>query len=111
MLFKDDALHNEANAMFVDFSSFNIVTLIVNITELIISDSNVDFIKILKEMNIKHANITMDENLFIRDKISPTLRKQLKAINCMVLAYCILNKMGLISFDKRLIKAYTSLMN
>lgn len=106
--FQEDSNHQKAIAILSNIAGHELYTSSCNLAELNIYDTNFSFLEIIEEMEITILPITAKDSENIKS-VDFQYRKQLKAIDCLILSKCISNSLKLITFDAKLNKVASKL--
>jgi len=101
-----DPCHIQALEVYAKFEGE--ITFIVPqivLAELLVSAEERDFIKLAERINCKISSTAESDLLYISE-LQANLKRQLKAIDCLILACCTRHNAELLTFDKQLMKAY-----
>jgi predicted nucleic acid-binding protein len=105
---ENDALHTKANQEFRKIADANLKTSVIVVAELIASNEDFDFLEAILALNIEIIDVKFPHLIYVDQEIEPRKRKKLKANDTLILAQAFLSESELITFDKKLKKAFTA---
>ena len=110
LFIRKDSCHKEAKEILLSWdSTTEIIIPQIVVCELIISQEKLDFINLSKKFTKRFTpNSEKDLNFIL--SIPPDVKIQIKAIDCLILSICKRYNARLVTFDKKLQKAYETLI-
>lgn len=109
LLLPDDLLHARALDYYEEIFNAELTTSVLVLAELLASGSDIDFILEIEKLEINVLDVDHFTIVSLKEIIDPQDRRQVKAIDSIILTQALMSNSKLLTFDDKLNKKFERL--